>query len=203
MPDDEALALADLREKMVVAERPQFTEPAVVLTAEEYAESVRLAQRHERKHRPPYDAIRISRTTGNIVGVIVREPRQRVIAHAPERREAGSGRRAKRSAARRGPPREDDPPRPQRPCKCGCGRIIDSRDPRKRYFDDACSSRARERTARSRRRAIWPTEFEEAEAALVRLGDAPELALERITDAWPKSHRDYDWAKKQLLAVAA
>jgi hypothetical protein len=116
----EAEILADLRANMKVLPRPEFTAAPPVLTAEEIAESVRLAQRV----KPPFEAIRINRESGAMIGIVINKAKSpshgapfgklRTNSSTSRAREShGSSRR--RTAASRGSPSGSDDGEPPRP----------------------------------------------------------------------------------------
>jgi hypothetical protein len=113
------------------------------------------------KIRPPFKAIRISRESGAIVGVMryARTP----IVHRPARRQSAPRHRhaARRARSRSPSRRSDDDPEPkalaprQLCLRPGCDVKFAAKGKR-RYHDDACADLARQQRRRAKIRAAGP-----------------------------------------------
>lgn len=151
----EAEILAEFRATTAAFARPERSgPPAPVLTAEEQAECVRLAQEHDRRVRPPLQAIRVNRESGAIIGVMMRRnsPMQgsaaRPAAARPVSRPRESRPSRRRNGTRASPSGEDGEP-PQLARACGyCGRALEH----KRSHAVFCCASCRVMACRARKR---------------------------------------------------
>ena len=126
-----------------------------VVTTDELEEARRIAERHDREHPFPIEAIRVNVETGHIVGVLMRQ-----VTAVKQRRPVGSTRRpARRRASRRvaAGSANRDPDRPRRTC-LGCGVEFAPSAPKQRYHSADCSNAARQRRFKDRRRKAEATD---------------------------------------------
>lgn len=117
-----------------------------VLNAEELEQSRRLAERADQEHPFPIKAIRVSRQTGEIVGVLMRQVSDVVHQRRPAASRHPARRRntANRNARARSPSGSDSEPQPPRRCP-GCGEEFTPSRANQRHCQPGCRVRAHRR----------------------------------------------------------